>query len=192
VSAIPILETARLRLRPAVIGDAEALHAIYADPEAMTWWSHPPHATVKETRERLAGNLADEDWRLWAITQKPDAHAIGTVAAREKRQGGVSEIGYSLARACWGDGLASEAVSTVIDHLFAEGQRRVFADADPENAASNRLLERLGFTFEGRLRGEWETHLGVRDSFIWGMLRGEWRRRPERRPSPAGEGLGPV
>ena len=41
--------------------------------------------------------------------------------------------------------------------------------------ASNRLLEGLGFTLEGRLRGEWETHIGVRDSYIWGLLAAEWK-----------------
>jgi RimJ/RimL family protein N-acetyltransferase len=51
----------------------------------------------------------------------------------------------------------------------------VFADTDPENAASIALLERLGFRREGLLRGEWETHIGVRDSVILGLLRDEWR-----------------
>jgi RimJ/RimL family protein N-acetyltransferase len=51
----------------------------------------------------------------------------------------------------------------------------VFADTDPENAPSIALLERLGFRREGLLRGEWETHIGVRDSLILGLLRDEWR-----------------
>jgi RimJ/RimL family protein N-acetyltransferase len=67
-------------------------------------------------------------------------------------------------------------VARLIDVLFEEGHRRVWADTDPDNAASNRLLERLGFTLDGRLRGEWHTHLGVRDALIWGLLRDEWRR----------------
>ena len=37
------------------------------------------------------------------------------------------------------------------------------------------LLERLGFRREGLLRAEWETHIGVRDSVILGLLRDEWR-----------------
>ena len=65
----------------------------------------------------------------------------------------------------------------MIDQLFDEGQRRVFADTDPENVSSLALLERLGFRREGLLRGEWATHLGVRDSVILGLLRDEWRVR---------------
>lgn len=169
----PVLTTARLVIRPAGEGDADALHALYADADAMRWWSHPPHDTIEQTRERFARDLAATDWRRWSITLGDD-RAIGTLGAHEKRQGGVMEIGYSLVRTHWGGGLAREAVSALVGHLFAEGARRVFADTDPDNAASNRLLQALGFTLEGRLRGEWETHIGVRDSLIWGLLRDEW------------------
>ena len=169
-----VLETARLILRPRTVDDAEALHPAFADPELMRYWSGPPHASVEETRADL-GREAPE-WRRWAITLKGDDTAIGVVAAGEKRQGNVTEIGYILTREQWGSGIAREAVSAVIDRIFAEGQRRVFADTDPDNAASRAMLERLGFKLEALLRAEWETHLGVRDTTIYGLLREEWKR----------------
>lgn len=170
---MPILESARLVLRPRRPDDAEALHRIYSDVDLMHWWSHGPHATLDETRERMAAK--SPEWRCWSITMAGEDTAIGFVAACEKRQGDVTEIGYALARAHWGSGLAAEAVSRVIDQVFAEGQRRVFADTDPENAGSRALLERLGFKLEGYLRAEWETHIGVRDTTLYGLLRDEWR-----------------
>jgi [ribosomal protein S5]-alanine N-acetyltransferase len=173
----PLLESARLRMRPLSVDDAEAMHLIYGDEEAMRWWSHPPHTSLDETRARMEKNIGSPDWRAWAITLKGDDTAVGQLAAHEKRQGKVIEIGYSLARTHWGKGYAREAVSRLLDLLFRdEGNRRVFADTDPDNAGSNGLLEGLGFVCEGRLRGEWETHLGVRDSFIWGLLAEEWTR----------------
>ena len=179
MSAVPVLETARLRLRPLVAADADALHDIYGDAEAMTWWSHGPNATLEETRTQVAGRLIAGDWRGWAITLAGDDRAIGTLGAHEKRQGAVYEIGYSVARVHWGAGLATEAVSALLDLLFeVEGARRVFADTDPDNAASNAVLKKLGFTLEAVLREEWETHLGVRDSNIWGLLAREWRSSP--------------
>jgi ribosomal-protein-alanine N-acetyltransferase len=91
----------------------------------------------------------------------------------------VKEIGYILRRDQWGTGIAREAVTRVIDHGFGEmGLRRIFADTDPENPGSIGLLERLGFQREGRLRGEWETHIGVRDSLIYGLLRDDWKAQP--------------
>lgn len=175
MSETPILATERLRLRPMTVDDAEALFPTLSDADLMTWWSSAPHKSVEETRAYFEPRVDRDGWRAWAITLASDDTAIGWVAAGEKRQGGVSEIGYILARAHWGTGIAREAVSAVIDRLFAEGQRRVFADTDPENVASIALLERLGFQREGLLRGEWETHIGVRDSVILGLLEDEWR-----------------
>ncbi|RUN76837.1 N-acetyltransferase [Sphingomonas sp. TF3] len=172
---IPVLDTGRLRLRERTVEDAEALFPSYADVEAMTYWSHAPHTSVEQTRARIAEPPGE--WRAWAITLAGDDRAIGFVAVGEKRPG-VSEIGYMVARAHWGSGIAREAVSAVLDQLLrVEGQRRVFADTDPENVASNGLLKALGFTLEGRLREEWETHLGVRDTFLWGLLASEWNAR---------------
>ena len=171
----PSLTTDRLRLRGLAIDDADALFPALSDAELMTWWSSAPHKNVAETRAYFAPRIDRDGWRCWAITLRDDDTAIGWVAAGEKRQGGVTEIGYLLSRDHWGRGIAAEAVSAVIDRLFAEGQRRVFADTDPENAASLALLERLGFKREGYLRGEWETHIGVRDSVILGLLKDEWR-----------------
>ena len=166
------METARLRLRERVTADADALFPGFADHELMQYWSGPPHADVAETRAEFEKSAPE--WRRWAITLKGDDTAIGMVAAGEKRQGDVTEIGYFLLRGHGGRGIASEAVSAVIDRIFAEGQRRVFADTDPDNAPSRALLERLGFKLEGYLRAEWETHIGVRDTTLYGLLRNEW------------------
>ncbi len=175
MTAVPPLATARLRLRALTVDDAEAMFPTLSDSALMTWWSRAPFASIEEVRDYFAPRPDMEGWRCWAITLAGDDRAIGWVAADEKRQGGVTEIGYILARDHWGGGIAHEAVSAVITRLFAEGQRRVFADTDPENTASNALLERLGFRREGLLRAEWHTHIGVRDSVIWGLLADEWK-----------------
>ncbi len=174
----PVIETGRLILRPLRADDADALHPVYCDVEANTYNARPATGNVAETRERVARAVADTAWRAWAITLRGDDRAIGTVASYEKRQGKVSEIGYQLCRDRWGNGYATEAVAALVDLLFAEGQRRVFADTDPDNKASIAVVERLGFTLEARLRAEWETHIGVRDSLIFGLLRDEWAARP--------------
>jgi [ribosomal protein S5]-alanine N-acetyltransferase len=116
---------------------------------------------------------ASERWRCWAITMDVDV-AIGWVILIEKRTG-VQELGYILRRDHWGRGIAREAVSAVVQYGFATlGLRRIFADTDPDNLGSIALLKSLGFRQEGHLRGEWETHIGVRDSLIFGLLADEW------------------
>lgn len=169
-------DSERLRMRPQTVADAEALHAGYADVELMTYWSSAPHRSVAETVDYITPRVGDIRWRGWSMVPRGGRDAIGTLAAGERRAG-VVEIGYMLVRSHWGQGFAREGVTRLIDRLFLEeGYRRIFADTDPENYASNHLLERLGFRNEGRLREEWETHIGLRDSFIWGLLRHEWRR----------------
>lgn len=167
----PVLHTPRLTLRPRGPDDAEALFATMSDPEAMRWWSHPPCASVDALRIRFADD--HPDWRNWAVARRDDERAIGFVAAGVRRPG-VSEIGYLFARDTWGQGIAIEGLTALLTQLFAEGTRRVFADIDPDNAPSIRLVRRLGFVLEGRLRAEWETHIGVRDTVIYGLLRDEW------------------
>lgn len=165
----------RLTLRPRCSSDADALFSTMADPDAMRWWSRAPFEHVEELREYFA-NDDQSNWRSWAIVRAGEELAIGFVAAGQKREG-VSEIGYLLAREAQGHGYAREAVTMLIDQLFVEGQRRIFADTDPDNQPSIALLTRLGFTLEGRLRAEWQTHIGVRDSLIYGLLAEEWSSR---------------
>jgi RimJ/RimL family protein N-acetyltransferase len=161
VSALPSLATARLTLRPRVADDADALFATMADAAAMRWWSRGPFTTRADLRSYLSQG------RAWAVSD--GGGVIGFVSVAERRPA-VTEIGYLFARTAWGRGYAREALDAAISHLFATGQRRIFADVDPDNRASVALLERLGFRLEGRLRGEWQTHIGVRDSLIYGLL----------------------
>lgn len=173
--AVPTIFTERLVLRQLVDGDAEALHPVFVDAEVMHYWWRAPHETIQETRNAVTRNTEHAgECACWAITLD-GAAAIGWVNLREKRAG-VAETGYILDRSQWGKGFAKEALTAVISHgFFAMELRRIAADIDPDNAASLALVRSLGFKLEGRLRSEWETHIGVRDSMIFGLLAGEWQ-----------------
>lgn len=172
----PRFDSNRLTMRPQLPEDAAALFEAYSDVGLMRWWSSGPHASVEESRAYIAARTGPAPWRGWTMVERESGAVIGTLAASEPKPR-VAEIGYLVLRRHWGQGYAREGVSRLIDLLFAdEGHRRIMADTDPDNAPSNALLTRLGFTLEGRLRAEWETHIGVRDSFIWGLLAEEWRR----------------
>jgi [ribosomal protein S5]-alanine N-acetyltransferase len=169
---IPTLRTARFLLRPVVPADAVALFPTFSDPAQMYWWSRPPFESVDE----LADWLIDPEWdgRCWVAVEGHDGPAIGRFAASVEGEG-ISEIGYMVARDRLREGIARECLAALLTQLLrTEGQRRVYADVDPDNTGSNRLLEGMGFKLEGRLRASWVTHIGVRDSYIWGMLAEEW------------------
>ena len=171
----PIIESPRLLLRPIEPSDAEALFPSFSDPQLMTYWSSGPHSHVDQSRKYIATGPEWPDGRGWAVTFRDKVNAIGRVVAIHKRDH-VSEIGYLFSRKTWGTGVAIEAVTALITHLFqAEKHRKLIADVDPDNAPSIGLLERLGFQQEGYLRAEWETHIGVRDSLLFGLLASDWK-----------------
>ena len=168
------LQTAKLVLRQLEREDAASLHLVFADPETMQYWWRAPHASLTETEEAVAINADCSDTlACWAIT-KDSRVALGWINLRIKRDG-VADVGYILSRKCWGQGLGREALAAVVSHGFGPmGLRRIAADTDPDNRGSIAVLRSLGFVQEGHLRGEWKTHIGVRDSLIFGLLAGEW------------------
>ena len=136
-----ILRTARLVLRRAGWEDLAAVHRLFSNPEAMRYWSRPEHETLEETRHWL-GFLVDqaEDSRDFLIEM--DGKVIGKAGAWA-----LPEVGFLLHPEHWGKGLAFEAMTAVIAALEAEfaDLPALTAEVDPRNAASLRLLDRLGF-----------------------------------------------
>lgn len=174
MASLPVLTTDRLTLRPLAREDGAALHAAFSDPEVMKYWSGGPHETLEQTLDYAAENAAGDPYATWAITEA-GGEALGWVTLGRERPG-VAEIGFILRRDRWGRGYGGEAAQAVLAHGFAEmGLHRVFADIDPDNAASIGVVVRLGFRLEGRLRQAWKTHIGLRDSLIYGFLRDEYR-----------------
>ena len=167
----------RVCLRAMTPEDASAIFALFSDPEAMRYWSYPPYTELKQAEARLARDIAGAAESVvlpWGIEQ--DGTLIGTVTLHDLNlSGGRAELGYLLAKSRWGQGLAREAVGLAIDHAFSTlGLRRLEADIDPRNLASQKLLERLGFVREGYLRERWCVAGEVTDTALYGLLAREW------------------
>lgn len=164
------LEAPGVVLRPLELADAEALFAAHSDEDTHHYWSSPAHKNVEETRAYIAETLALPGAHAWAITES-GGEALGRIALFVPREG-VGEIGVILRREAQGRGLAAQALALVEEHAFgALGLHRLAADIDPDNTSSISLFLRAGFQREGLLRGNWRTHLGVRDSVIMGKLK---------------------
>lgn len=166
----PRLEGPGVVLRPLEVADAHDLYSAHGDPEAHHYWSSPAHSSEAETARYIEQTLAMPGARVWAITES-GGEALGRVALFVPRDG-VGEIGIILRRDAQGRGLAAKALKLVEDYSFeALGLHRIAADIDPDNTSSISLFLRAGFEREGLLRGNWKTHLGVRDSVIMAKLR---------------------
>jgi ribosomal-protein-alanine N-acetyltransferase len=150
----PVFLTRRLRLRRLEPRDMDGLHACFSDPAAMRYWDAPVSASVADTA-RLLGWLAKTtspyEHLAWAVADRVDDRCVGMVnyhhrEARNKRL----EIGYIIAPAFQRNGYGSEAVAALRDYCISDlGVHRIQAFIHPDNIASRRLVERLGFLCEG-------------------------------------------
>jgi len=161
-------------LRPLSADDAEALFVAHSDPETHHYWSSPAHADRSETARYIEQTLTLPGAHAWAITES-GGQALGRIALFVVREG-VGEIGIILRRDAQGRGLAARTLELVECYAFGDlGLHRLAADIDPDNSASISLFLRGGYQREGLLRGNWKTHIGVRDSVIMGKLRAKPR-----------------
>ena len=164
--------TPRLKLRTAHADDLEAMHAVLSDPRATRWWSTPPHETLDQTRTWLDSMIANGPDQPDFVIER-DGVVIGKAGFWQ-----LPEVGYILHPDHWGQGIAGEAVGTAIDHVFATCEiDDLIADVDPENAASIRLLEKLGFVRTGFAERTWHIAGEWKDSLYYGLSRAHWSAR---------------
>ncbi|MFO1413799.1 MAG: GNAT family protein [Burkholderiales bacterium] len=170
----------RARLRAVTTADVPALFALFSDPEVMRYWSRPPFTDEAQARKLVrdihAGYRSGELIQ-WAVTVDGRDELVGTCTlfhfVPSCRR---AEVGYVLARRLWGQGVMRDALGTLVAHAFgALDCHRLEADIDPANVPSARLLEALGFVREGHLRERWIVGGVTSDSYLYGLLRREWR-----------------
>ena len=91
-----------------------------------------------------------------------------------------ASLGYVYREAAWGHGYATEAAGALVGWAFDTFDlNRVQAETDTRNVASARVLEKLGFVREGTLREDCIVNGDVSDSWVYGLLRREWRSPPD-------------
>jgi RimJ/RimL family protein N-acetyltransferase len=174
-----LIGTERLVLRRFRASDAETLAAYRSDPDVARYQSWTVPVPLEQARVLVASLAAgDPDrpgWFQYAVERTEDRAHIGDVGVDLHENRRQAEIGFTLAPAYQHRGYAGEAVRAVLDHLFrVRGLHKVSAEADARNAASARLLERVGFIREGLrrshtwIKGEWT------DDLLFGLLADEW------------------
>ncbi|GLV61013.1 N-acetyltransferase [Dictyobacter sp. S3.2.2.5] len=180
ITAFTTIETGRLRLRHFMDADLAPFMAYRNDPEVARYQSwegiseSEARTFVQEQMKAQPG--APGQWFQIAVELKETGVLVGDCALKiEEHDERQAEIGYTLARAYQGQGIASEAVRCVLEYAFVTlGLHRVIAITDCENAASIALLERLGLRREGHFhqnvwfKGKWG------DEYLYAMVQEEW------------------
>ena len=141
-----MITTERLCLRRARVDDLEDLHKVFVHVEAMRYWDCPPHDEIGQTRRFLAAMVVADPTQSDDFVIEHEGRVIGKAGCWRR-----PEIGFILHPDHWGKGLAHEALSAAIPHIFDSLPiDRLEADVDPRNRASLKLLARLGFHETGR------------------------------------------
>jgi [ribosomal protein S5]-alanine N-acetyltransferase len=148
-----VLETDRLLFRQHEPGDLEAYCAMEQDPEVRRYvGGYPRTREAAEARFRGALQAIPHRLRLWATVLKANGSYIGRCGVyphmeAERIIPGEGVLAFYLAPPYWGQGLATEAGSAFIRFGFAElGLERIVTTVQAENRASQRVVEKLGFT----------------------------------------------
>jgi len=152
--AAPLLETARLILRPFRAGDADAQAAMMGDAEVMRHLGGQPLSREDSWRKLLngAGLWSLFGWGYWAVERRADGAMIGQLGFADFKRGmtpsieNIPEMGWLFAAAASGQGFATEAGRAALGWIdSAHGPDEVAAIIDAANAASLRVAEKLGF-----------------------------------------------
>lgn len=166
------METERLILRRFSKEDLQDLHEYLSDEEVVRYEPYKP-MTLQEVEENLNWRISTDE--MVAVVLKDSGKLIGNVYLG-KREFASIEIGYVFNRNFWGQGYAKEACEALIQKAFAEGAHRIYAECDPNNTASWKLLERLGFQREAHLRQNvyfWQDEQGKpiwKDTYVYAKL----------------------
>ena len=147
-----MLETERLRLLPWGPDDWLQLKPIAQDPHVMRYISNGQPWSDERIRELASRQIAGYTKRgfcFWRLVRTETDEMIGFCGLQPLQGTPDIEIGWWLARSCWGKGLATEAAREAMRDGFDRiGLQRIVAVAQPENRASIHVMEKLGMRFE--------------------------------------------
>jgi len=173
-----VIETERLIIKAWKAEYAESLFAYARNPDVGPHGGWKPHESVEESRKIIETLFIPND--VWAIVLKENGRIIGSIGLEpDKRRPGVKsrEMGYSLAKEYWGQGLMTEAAAAALDFAFSVLKLDIVAACtSPVNKRSQRVLQKCGFIYEGTNRKTYKTYDGtVRDSKCFSILKEEWK-----------------
>ncbi len=183
----PTLWTARLRLRPFTSADTDALFALHSSAYVLRYWDAPPWSERARAERFIAacGRMAEEgSGARLAMDRVSDKAFIGWCGLTQWNFDYRSaSMGYCLDDAAWGHGYATEAGRALLQWGFDTlDLNRVQDETDTRNAASARVLEKLGFLREGTLREDCVVNGEVSDSWVYGLIGRQWRPSPGTNP----------
>lgn len=178
ITAVPALETARLRLRPFTLADAPRVRDLAGDRRVAEMTLNIPHPYPEGAAEAwIAGHAPGAAAGMlysFAIERRDDGLLMGAIGVVPDQRHNRAEIGYWLGVDYWNRGYMSEAARRAVAFGFADlGLRRIQATCLPRNPASARVMQRAGMRYEGLLRSYTYKDGVYEDIAMYAIVRGD-------------------
>ena len=145
---IPTITTPRLMLRAFTEKDAEPLHHILGEAEVLRYFPSPTPPSLDRVQSMLARQLAhwqEYGYGWWATVLRESQSLIGWCGLQFLPEFVKTEVAYLLGKPYWGKGLGTEAARASVQFGFETvGLESILAIAHVDNAASRRVIEKLG------------------------------------------------
>lgn len=175
LGGFPVVECDALCLRAPCADDVAPLFSLFSDPRVMRFWSRSPMRDEGEAEayiENIRAGFARREFVNWIIASRDGGPMLGSCTLYDIQTSHLRcGIGYAVLPACQGRGIAREAAGLACGWAFGWlGLHRVEADIHPDNHASRRVLEAVGFQREGLLRQRFVTEDEIQDSEVYGLL----------------------
>ncbi|CAA9580368.1 Acetyltransferase, GNAT family [uncultured Synechococcales cyanobacterium] len=173
---IPQLSTQRLILRRFREEDVDAYAEMCADPEVMRYIANGQPLSRSESWRNMAmilGHWQLRGYGLWAVEERSSGEMIGRIGCWQPEGWPGLEVGWTLRRAYWGRGYATEAARLSMDYAFEKlGASRVISLIRPDNAASRQVAQKLGEKPEGKVE------LFGSEALVYAIRREDWQSMP--------------
>lgn len=177
---LKILDTSRLYLRPLTLHDVEDVYKYAKDLRVSQYVTWEAHKTQEDTANFIQNfafkKYAEGELDPYGIVLKEEERVIGTIGCSwYRKKDSIMSIGYALAYEYWGKGLITEAAQALIDYAFeSQNPYLITAWCITENKGSSRVMQKLGMTFEGCLRGRVFRHGKHWNMDSYSILKQEW------------------
>ncbi len=173
------LETNRLILRSFKVTDLDDFYEYAKNPNVGPNAGWPPHASREDSRKILTSFI--ENGEVWAIVLKENNKVIGSLGIHRDQLRTATDVrmlGYVLSEDYWGRGLMTEAARAAIRYTFETMDISLLTVHHySHNQRSRRVIEKLGFHYEGTLRHCSRIYDGtVHDTACYSMTREEWEK----------------
>jgi ribosomal-protein-alanine N-acetyltransferase len=135
---------------------------VVSDPRVVAWlWPHKPAPTPEEQLERMSRHWDEHGFGPWVFREQATGEPIGYGGLHRTEVEGVAEteVAYAVASARWGEGFGTEIARKAVQAARELGIEGLVCFTQRDNAASRRVMEKVGFRYEREFERVGMTHV---------------------------------